>query len=58
MTRGKRTKDKEERILQAAVRLFGRKGYHASSIADIADEAGVAAGTIYLYFKRKEDLLV
>jgi len=49
---------KEERILQAAVAVFARKGYHGSAIADVAREAGVAAGTIYLYFARKEDLLI
>lgn len=58
MANGKRSKDKELRILRAAITVFGRRGYHASSISDIAEEAGVAAGTIYLYFSRKEDLLV
>ena len=49
--------DKEERILEASVRVFARNGYHRSTVADIAREARVAAGTIYLYFKRKEELL-
>lgn len=54
----RRPADTEDRILQAAARVFARLGYHRSSVADIAAEAGVAAGTIYLYFERKEDLLV
>ncbi len=51
-------KGKEERILDAAVRVFARSGYHGSSMASVAQEAGVAAGTIYLYFERKQDLLI
>jgi TetR/AcrR family fatty acid metabolism transcriptional regulator len=49
---------KEELILDAAMRVFARHGYHGSSMASVAQEAGVAAGTIYLYFERKQDLLV
>lgn len=52
-----RHKSKESRILQAAVSVFAEKGYHGSSIADIAGAARVATGTIYLYFAHKEDLL-
>ncbi|KAA3606049.1 MAG: TetR/AcrR family transcriptional regulator [Planctomycetota bacterium] len=48
----------EKRILRAAVQVFARKSYHGSSIAEIAEEAGLATGTIYLYFRRKEDLLL
>ena len=55
---GKRAKNKLPIILDAATRVFASKGYHGSTIADVAGEAGVAAGTIYLYVKRKEDLLV
>lgn len=51
-------KGKEELILDAAVRVFARSGYHGSSMAAVAQEAGVAAGTIYLYFERKQDLLI
>jgi TetR/AcrR family fatty acid metabolism transcriptional regulator len=51
-------KGKEELILDAAVRVFARSGYHGSSMASVAQEAGVAAGTIYLYFERKQDLLI
>ncbi|MGD8321439.1 MAG: TetR/AcrR family transcriptional regulator [Gemmatimonadota bacterium] len=52
------TRDKEARILRAAVRVFARHGYHGSTMAVVAREAGVATGTIYLYFERKQDLLV
>lgn len=50
--------DKRRRILDAAVRVFARKGYFAARVSDIAKKAGVADGTIYLYFRSKEDLLV
>ena len=52
------TKGKEARILAAAVRVFAQHGYHGSSMAVVAREAGVATGTTYLYFDRKQDLLV
>ena len=50
--------DKYRRILEAAVKVFAIQGFFASTIAQIAKEAGVADGTIYLYFKNKEDILV
>jgi TetR/AcrR family fatty acid metabolism transcriptional regulator len=50
--------DKRKRILQAAVKIFARKGYFAARVSEIAKKAGVADGTIYLYFKGKEDILV
>ena len=53
-----RKDDKGPRILQAAVKVFARKGYFAARISDIAKKAGVADGTIYLYFRNKEDILV
>jgi TetR/AcrR family transcriptional regulator, fatty acid metabolism regulator protein len=53
-----RTDDKRKRILQAAVKVFARKGYFASRVSDVAKKAGVADGTIYLYFASKEDILV
>lgn len=43
-------------ILEAAARVFGRLGFHAAKMADIAAEAGVAAGTVYNYFKNKEEV--
>lgn len=50
--------DKYKRILEAAVKVFAENGYHESTISQIAKEAGVADGTIYLYFKSKDDILV
>jgi TetR/AcrR family fatty acid metabolism transcriptional regulator len=50
--------DKYESILLAAIRVFAHNGFFSSKVADVAREAGVADGTVYLYFKNKEDLLV
>jgi TetR/AcrR family transcriptional regulator, fatty acid metabolism regulator protein len=50
--------DKRRRILQAAVKVFAQKGYHRAKVAAIARHADVADGTIYLYFRNKEDILV
>ena len=49
--------EKRKRLLHAAVQTFGRRGFHEAKIAEIAAEAGVAVGTVYLYFRNKEDLL-
>jgi TetR/AcrR family fatty acid metabolism transcriptional regulator len=49
--------DKREAILRAAITVFASNGYFNSKVADIAREAGVADGTVYLYFKSKEDIL-
>ena len=49
--------DKREAILRAAISVFARCGYFNSKVADIAREAGVADGTVYLYFKSKEEIL-
>jgi TetR/AcrR family fatty acid metabolism transcriptional regulator len=49
--------DKRRVILDAAVRVFAKKGYHASRVGDIAEEAGVAHGLLYHYFRSKEELL-
>ena len=54
----RRSDDKRHRILQAATRVFARKGYFGARVSEIAKRAGVADGTIYLYFKGKEDILV
>lgn len=50
--------DKRERILQAAERVFAKRGFFAARVSEIAKDAGVADGTIYLYFKNKDDLLI
>jgi TetR/AcrR family fatty acid metabolism transcriptional regulator len=50
--------DKRERILDAAERIFAKHGFFAARVTEIAKEAGVADGTIYLYFKSKDDLLI
>ena len=50
--------DKYNRILEAAVKVFAEQGFNQSTISQIAREAGVADGTIYLYFKNKDDILV
>lgn len=55
--RGPKGGDKRDRILKAAVKVFARKGFYASRVNEIARAAGVADGTIYLYFKSKDELL-
>jgi TetR/AcrR family fatty acid metabolism transcriptional regulator len=49
--------DKREAILRAAIKVFARNGYFNSKVSDIASEAGIADGTVYLYFKSKEEVL-
>lgn len=49
---------KRERILRAAIRIFSRKGFFNARVSEIARAAGVADGTIYLYFRSKDDLLI
>ncbi|MDQ4120382.1 MAG: TetR family transcriptional regulator [Acidobacteriota bacterium] len=49
--------DKREAILKAATCVFARNGYFSSKVSDIAKAAGVADGTVYLYFKSKEEIL-
>jgi AcrR family transcriptional regulator len=50
--------DKQKKIMEASIKLFSEKGFHAASTNEIAKEAGVAEGTIYRYFKTKKDILV
>jgi len=52
-----RDPDKPQQIIEAAIRVFARKGYWSSRVSDVAREAGIAAGTIYLYFTTKEEIL-
>ncbi|PIC87330.1 TetR family transcriptional regulator [Sporosarcina sp. P20a] len=54
----KRTKPKYKQIVDAAVIVIAENGYHQAQVSKIAKEAGVADGTIYLYFKNKEDILI
>ncbi len=54
----KNTNDKYHRILEAAVKVFAEGGFSQSTVSQIAKETGVADGTIYLYFKNKNDILV
>jgi AcrR family transcriptional regulator len=49
--------DRRRQILDAAVRVFARQGFHTCRVADIADEAGVAYGLVYHYFRSKEEVL-
>ena len=50
--------DKYERILRAAIKVFATRGFFGSQVADVARAADVAAGTVYLYFRSKDDLLI
>ncbi|CDQ18239.1 transcriptional regulator, TetR family [Halobacillus karajensis] len=54
----KKNKPKFKQIIDAAVEVIAENGYHSSQVSKIAKKAGVADGTIYLYFKNKEDILV
>lgn len=54
----KKNKPKYNQIIEAAVKVIAENGYHASQVSKIAKKAGVADGTIYLYFKNKEDILI
>lgn len=58
MTVQDRRADKRNLITEAAIEVFADKGFHQARVSDIAKRAGVADGTIYLYFKSKEDLLL
>ena len=49
--------DKRRQILDAAIRVFARQGFHACRVSDIADEAGVAYGLVYHYFNSKDEVL-
>jgi AcrR family transcriptional regulator len=57
VARGAAAVDKRRMILDAAVRVFARQGFHGTRVSDIADEAGVAYGLVYHYFKSKDQVL-
>ncbi len=50
--------NKKELIINAAIKIFAEKGFYNAKVADVAHQAGVADGTIYLYFRNKDDLLI
>jgi TetR/AcrR family fatty acid metabolism transcriptional regulator len=50
--------DKRDAILKAATQVFAQRGFFQSQVADVARAAGIAAGTVYLYFRSKDELLV
>ncbi|MCC5912080.1 MAG: TetR/AcrR family transcriptional regulator [Clostridiaceae bacterium] len=52
------TKGKRQLIIEAAVKIFARDGYHKATVSDIAEEAGIGKGTIYEYFNSKEQLFL
>ena len=54
----RRINDKRQRIINGAIKIFARKGFYNAKVSEIAREAGVADGTIYLYFKSKDDILI
>jgi AcrR family transcriptional regulator len=52
-----RSIDRRQALLDAAVRVFARKGFHSARVGDVAEEAGVAYGLVYHYFRSKDELL-
>src|SRR6185369_3709554 len=54
----RKTNGKYEAILRSAIKVFASSGFFNAKVADVAREAGVADGTVYLYFKNKDDILV
>jgi len=54
----KKTTEKYYRIIQAATKMFARKGFYKTRISEIAMEAQVADGTVYIYFENKDDILI
>src|SRR5688572_29479789 len=55
--RAEKAADRRRQILDAAVRVFARQGFHTCRVSDIADEAGVAYGLVYHYFQSKDEVL-
>jgi AcrR family transcriptional regulator len=56
-SRSKRSAETRERILAAATEVFARSGFHGARVADIAEQAGIAYGLVYHYFRNKDDIL-
>src|SRR5215470_9449538 len=54
----RRPAERPEEISAAALQVFARRGLHQTTLDDVAKEAGISKGTIYLYFKNKEDLFI
>ncbi len=57
VSRSRSGADKREKILKAATKVFAQKGFFYSKVADIAEKAKIADGTVYLYFKSKDEIL-
>lgn len=55
---GSPVKEKKARILEVALRLFNDLGYHETTLDEVAKQADIAKGTLYLYFKSKDDLFI
>ncbi len=53
-----KSQDKHSNIIKAAIKVFAKNGFYNSRVSDIAKEAQVADGTVYLYFKNKDDILI
>ena len=51
--RERRAAERRQQLMEAAKKVFARKGYHSTNVSDIVQEAGVARGTFYLYFEGK-----
>ena len=58
MATKEKDKSKHEKIIEGAIRVFAKKGFYNTKVSEIAREANVADGTIYLYFKNKDDILI
>jgi TetR/AcrR family fatty acid metabolism transcriptional regulator len=50
--------EKYQKIIAAATKIFAQKGFFKAKVSEIAKEAGIADGTVYIYFKRKDDILI
>jgi TetR/AcrR family fatty acid metabolism transcriptional regulator len=50
--------EKYKKIIDAATKVFAKKGFYNAKVSEIAKEAGIADGTIYIYFKHKDDILI